>query len=107
MKFVELIDILSKHHTLKQFIENDLVDTDFDFIDLFIESESDAHSSVLLLDVNQIATSTSVLVENTCFVSFMPLNLVLELVVDIQRQKGEISCQEITQEVLDYRTKVT
>lgn len=106
MKFVELIDILRSARTLNRFLESNLINTEFDFIDLYIAKEIDTHSKIVLFDIDHTANGASVLIENTCFINFMPLSLILELVVDTQRKKGDIPCLDIAREILNYKIKV-
>lgn len=107
MKFVELIDILREHHTLKHFIECHLDDTNFDFVDLYIEDDIDLNSQVVFFDTDNIAGNTSLFVENTFYINFLPLNFILELVVAIQTQKTDASNVEIAEEVVRRRYSIT
>lgn len=104
MKLAVLIEILQNPHDLNQLLTKKLDNLQFDFVDLYMESDLNIDSKIILIDTERIFCNGSVLKDKGLYVNLIPLNLLSELIVyHNQSANNKLSNMEIALAILKNR----
>ncbi|MFH6959383.1 hypothetical protein ACHRV1_18460 [Flavobacterium aquidurense] len=105
MKLIELVKHLKTVKEYETFISAQLIDIEYDLIDMYMIEKVDLESDIVFFNPEKIPNKIIIEIEEVIYENLFPLNMTQNLVEEFVISNKTASDLEIAQFLLNYRQK--